>query len=114
MAKINKPEVKSVAPNPTPTKTVSSPTKKPQVAGVFMFEKMNYILMIAGLVVMAIGYVLMSGGATTDPNVFDKAEIYSARRITIAPIVILIGFIIELVAIFYKSPESSSSLPDNN
>ena len=56
--------------------------------------------MIAGAVVMIIGYLLMSGGRSEDPNVFNPAEVYSTRRITIAPILILLGLVIEIYALF--------------
>ncbi|MCW3074211.1 MAG: hypothetical protein JWP69_1280 [Flaviaesturariibacter sp.] len=65
-----------------------------------LFGKENITWMIAGLVVMIIGYLLMSGGRSEDPNVFNKDEVYSTVRITIAPIVIIIGLIIEIFAIF--------------
>jgi xanthine/uracil permease len=65
-----------------------------------LFEKENFIWMIAGAVVMIIGFLLMSGGRSDDPNVFDKNQVYSATRITVAPIVILIGLVIEIFAIF--------------
>jgi hypothetical protein len=61
--------------------------------------------MIGGVVVILLGFLLMSGGATTDPNVFPKEEIYSFRRITLAPIVIMIGFGIEIFAIL-KRPKN--------
>ncbi len=61
--------------------------------------------MIAGVVVILIGFVLMSGGATSDPNVFPKEELYSFRRITLAPIVVMIGFGIEVFAIL-KRPKT--------
>lgn len=64
--------------------------------------KMNYYLIILGVVVIVIGFILMSGGKYTDPNVFNGDELYSTRRITIAPIVVLLGFAIEIFAIFYK------------
>lgn len=67
----------------------------------FPFKKINFILMGVGLVVIALGYLLMSGGGTDDPNVFPAEEIYSFRRITLAPAVVLIGYLIEVVAIFY-------------
>jgi hypothetical protein len=70
-----------------------------------LFDKGNYIWMIIGLVVMAIGFLLMAGGKSPDPNVFTDAEIYSTRRITIAPIVIVLGLLIEIYAIM-KSPKS--------
>jgi hypothetical protein len=70
-----------------------------------LFDKGNYIWMIIGLVVMAIGFLLMAGGKSPDPNVFTDAEIYSTRRITVAPIVIIIGLLIEIYAIM-KNPKS--------
>lgn len=66
------------------------------------FKKENYTLMIAGIVVIAIGMLLMSGGKSADPAVFDQKEIYSTTRITIAPLLIVIGLLIEIIAIFRK------------
>ena len=71
----------------------------------FVFDKSNYTIMIAGVVVILLGFLLMSGGATSDLKVFPKEEIYSFRRITLAPIVIMIGFGIEIFAIL-KRPNS--------
>ncbi len=68
----------------------------------FVFGRENYILMIAGIAVICIGFALMMGGASTDPKVFNP-EIFSTRRIVIAPIVVLLGFVIEVFAIFRKS-----------
>lgn len=68
-----------------------------------LFGKQNIILMVIGLVVIAIGMMLMSGGKNTDPNVFDENLVYSTRRITVAPIVILIGLGMEVFAIFRKA-----------
>ncbi len=71
----------------------------------FIFDSTNYFIMIAGVVIILLGFMLMSGGATTDPNVFPKEELYSFRRITLAPIVIMIGFAIEIFAIL-KRPKT--------
>jgi hypothetical protein len=68
----------------------------------FIFDRTNYFIMIAGIVVILLGFVLMSGGSTTDPNVFPKEELYSFRRITLAPIVVMIGFAIEIYAILKR------------
>lgn len=68
-----------------------------------IFTKDNYRWMLVGIIVIAIGMFLMSGGASTDPNVFNKDEVYSMRRITIAPILILAGLVIEIYAVFKKS-----------
>lgn len=70
-----------------------------------LFGKDNYMWIIIGVVVMAIGLILMSGGKSDDPNVFKREEVYSTMRITVAPIVILIGLGIEMFAIF-KKPRS--------
>ena len=67
-----------------------------------LFGRENYMWMIIGLVVVALGFVLMAGGKSDDPNVFKRQEIYSTMRITVAPILILIGLGIEIFAIFKK------------
>lgn len=64
----------------------------------FIFGKKNYKWMMIGLGVIALGFILMSGGGSDDPEVFNP-EIYSWRRIRLAPAVILIGFGIEVYAI---------------
>lgn len=73
---------------------------KPQL----LYTKMNYILMAVGVVIIIIGFMLMAGGgAELGPDgyahEFDKEGLYSFRRITLAPIVIMIGFILEVFAI---------------
>ena len=70
----------------------------------FAFGKENYMLMILGIVVIMVGFILMSGGGSDDPNVFNP-EIFSARRITVAPILVMLGFIIEIAAILKKTKE---------
>lgn len=70
----------------------------------FPFERINFIIMLVGIVVIAIGYLLMIGGGSDDPNVFSE-EIFSFRRLTLAPFVILLGFAIEVAAILY-TPKS--------
>jgi hypothetical protein len=67
-----------------------------------LFGKENYTWIIIGLVVIALGLILMAGGKSADPNVFDKNETYSFTRITLAPILILAGLGIEIFAIFRK------------
>ena len=75
-----------------------------QKAG-FALGKENYKLLAIGLVIIIIGFVLMIGGHTSDPNVFNKDEIFSFRRITLAPIIVLAGFIFEIWAIMKKPKE---------
>jgi hypothetical protein len=69
--------------------------------------RMNYMLILLGIVVLIIGFVLMSGGKYTDPAVFNGEELYSARRITLAPIVVLLGFAREVYAIFHRTKKTS-------
>lgn len=64
------------------------------------FNKQNYILMGVGFLLIILGMLLMTGGYNTDPNVWDENVIYSFRRITLAPILILAGLIVEVYAIF--------------
>jgi hypothetical protein len=66
------------------------------------FGKSNYTWMLIGAACIAVGMFLMSGGKSPNPDVFDPNEVYSFRRITLAPIVIIIGFVIEIYAIFKK------------
>jgi len=75
--------------------------KQPEIAP-DLFGKENYIYMLAGLVVLAIGVLLMAGGKSPDPTKFNDNDIYSTARITVAPLLIIIGFIIEIVAIMKK------------
>jgi hypothetical protein len=68
----------------------------------FIFEKKNYLIMILGLVFIAFGFILMSGGASDDPNIFNP-EIYNFRRIRLAPTLVLIGFGIQVYAILFST-----------
>ena len=78
-------------------------TKKHTSSGIgTMFDKDNFMWMLLGLAVMAVGFILMAGGRSSDPNVFNKDEVYGFRRITVAPIIILAGLVIEIVAIFRR------------
>jgi len=69
----------------------------------FLFNKVNYAILLVGLAVIALGFILMSGGGSDDPNVFNK-EIFSFRRIRLAPTVVLIGFGITIYSIL-KNPK---------
>ena len=64
----------------------------------FVFERKNYMVMGIGLAVIALGFILMAGGGSDDPNVFNE-EIYNFRRIRLAPFLVLLGFAIEVYAI---------------
>lgn len=82
--------------------TSAAKSAKPQREQYFLFDKMNYILMVAGIVLIFIGFMLMSGGKSPNPHEFHPEEIYSFRRITLAPIILLIGFVVEAYAIMRK------------
>ncbi len=67
-----------------------------------LFTKENYKWMLIGLVVMALGFFIMVGGKSSNPNVFNDKDVYSPMRITVAPILIVAGLIIEIFAIMKK------------
>ncbi|MBD79699.1 MAG: hypothetical protein CL840_12340 [Crocinitomicaceae bacterium] len=70
-----------------------------------VFGKTNYMFLIAGVVTVIAGFILMSGGGSEDPSIFNP-EVFSVRRISVAPIVVLVGFAIVMVGIFKKpNPE---------
>lgn len=83
----------------TPRTVVPKQAKQPLTS---LFTKDNYNWMAMGAIVVAIGMFLMSGGKNDNPNQFDPKLVYSTTRITIAPIVILLGLMIEIFAIFRK------------
>jgi len=68
----------------------------------FALGKENYILLAVGFAIIIIGFLLMIGGRSNDPNVFNGEELYSFRRITLAPLIVLFGFIFEIYAIMKK------------
>jgi FtsH-binding integral membrane protein len=71
-----------------------------------IFNKENYKWMLIGLGIIAVGMFLLSGGVSNkNPGVFDEKAVYSITRITIAPILILAGLVIEIFAIFRKPKE---------
>lgn len=71
----------------------------------FIFERKNYKFMLIGLGFIALGFILMTGGGSDDPNVFNP-EIYNWRRIRLAPALILLGFGIEIYAILLNPSKS--------
>ncbi|MFW6019839.1 MAG: DUF3098 domain-containing protein [Bacteroidales bacterium] len=85
----------------------SKSTKKEQIKREeFTFGKQSYRLLIIGLVLIGLGFILMSGGGSTDPNEFNP-EIFSFRRITLAPLLILAGYVVEVFAIM-KRPSNQN------
>ena len=94
---------------PTPKKTPAAgkparndeQTVKSTNVGEFAFGRENYRLMLIGLAFIVLGFLLMVGGGSSDPNKFNP-EIFSFRRITLAPILILAGYVIEIFAIMKR------------
>ncbi len=71
----------------------------------FPFKRENYKLLIIGFAIIVLGFALMAGGGSDDPNVFKYEEIFSFRRITLAPIVAIFGFVFIIYAIM-KPPQA--------
>lgn len=72
----------------------------------FLFNKTNYIILLAGIFIIALGFILMAGGKSYDPNIFNE-EVFSFRRIRLAPTVIFIGFGVCVYSIFYTPKKDS-------
>jgi hypothetical protein len=75
----------------------------------FALGKENYFLLSIGFVIIIIGFLLMIGGKSDNPNIFNGKEIFSFRRITLAPVIVLFGFIFEIWAIMKKPKETKES-----
>ena len=71
----------------------------------FAFGKKNYLLLVVGLAFIASGIILMIGGGSEDPTKFSN-EIFDFQRLTLAPVLLAVGFIIELFAVMYRSKNS--------
>ena len=71
----------------------------------FLFTRENYYIMIVGLVLITIGFFLMVGGGSDDPAVFNEA-IFNAQRLTISPLLLLAGYALQIVAIFYRKKDN--------
>ena len=87
---------------PTTSKSNINQSKNTNDSNNFVFKKNNYILLIAGLLFIFIGLLLMIGGESEDPEVF-SSEIFNFQRLTLSPILIATGFIIQIFAIMKKS-----------
>ncbi len=67
----------------------------------YLFNKRRYRFLILSIFIIGIGFILMSGGESTDPDIFNN-EIYNFRRIRLAPLVVILGFILCIFSILYK------------
>lgn len=73
----------------------------------FVFHRKNYIVMFIGLAIIALGFLLMTGGGSDNPEIYNP-DIYSFRRIRLAPTLVLIGFAVEIYAILMNPNKKSS------
>ena len=71
----------------------------------FLFDKINYKILLVGIAVITLGFILMAGGGSEDPTVFNE-DIFNFRRIRLAPTTVLIGFGITIYAIL-KNPKKA-------
>jgi hypothetical protein len=101
-----KPQPKGKAPVAQAAAVQAKPKKVANTLP-FLFDRQNYMIMVAGIAVIIIGFLLMLGKANDNPAVFNADEIYSFRRITLAPVVVMIGFLIEIYAIL-KRPAATA------
>jgi hypothetical protein len=83
------------------TKSSAAEKQKPGSSADFAFGKENYKLLLIGLALIFIGFLLMIGGGSKDPNVFSD-DIFNFRRLTLAPILVLAGYVVEIFAIMKK------------
>ena len=98
-----------VVPKSEPSKAyIKSKQIKEKGVGL-LFGRINYLLMIGGILLIILGMVVMSGGGSTDPKVFNGAELFSATRLTVAPLMILLGFAVEVVAIMLKPKQKAGA-----
>ena len=93
--------VKNTANSATAAKANLSKGKEHKLNFQLAFVPINYILMVVGIVILAIGYYLLSGGGSDDPNTFNP-DMFDDRRLVAAPILIVLGFAVEIFAIMFK------------
>ena len=106
-----------VTPQPAAAPKYTSPLASKSSSGVpvprgnqtFLFDRSNYMWMLIGIGCILLGFILMAGGKSPDPHQFNAAEVFSARRITVAPLMILLGFGIEAYAIMKKPANTSKT-----
>ena len=107
------PQPIKVAPR-TATSSRPGVAQKSQSEQTFLFDKENYTWMIGGVLLILIGFFLMAGGKSANPHEFNYSEIYSFRRITLAPIVVLLGFAVEVYAIMKKPKETAAEVANES
>ncbi|MDG2331435.1 MAG: DUF3098 domain-containing protein [Flavobacteriales bacterium] len=78
-------------------------SNEPQsVENKFALGKLNYLFIILGVLIVVVGFVLMSGGGSEDPTIFNEEELFHPTRITVAPITVIFGYLVVIFAIMKK------------
>jgi len=95
---VNRSSKKKLAPTTSKSKANNTPKQKEEL----IFNRQNYLMMIAGAVLVGLGLLMMTGGSMPDPNTWDPNIIYSKRITLLAPMIILAGLILEIFAIFKR------------
>ena len=83
------------------TKTKSKTAEVADNQKVMPFGKQNYIIVLIGIALLALGFILMIGGGSSDPDVFNP-KMFDFQHITLSTILFLAGFVVEIIAIFWK------------
>lgn len=106
MSKSKKSQKKVIKTSPAKARRTAQTTKSSKSSALssipLIFNKQNYLWMGIGFGLILLGLLLMSGGGSESPDVFDADRIYSFRRITLAPLMIICGLLVEVYAIFKK------------
>ena len=88
-------------------KTAQKATEEPAKSE-FVLGTINYILIVTGIVLLGLGYILLSGGGSDDPNIFNS-EMFNSRRLVVAPLMIVAGLVVEICAIMYRPKNRKNS-----
>jgi len=107
MAKVTKTEVASILAKQ------KKDVKEKEHKMSFVFTRQKYIIMLIGLGLILVGFLLMIGGGSEDPNTFSK-ELFSFRRLTLAPILVILGFVVEIYAIMKKPKGETEPITKND
>ena len=83
------------------TKTKAKASEATDNQDVMPFGKQNFIIVLIGIAPIALGFILMIGGGSDNPDVFNE-KMFDFQHITLAPILVLLGFVVEIVAIFWR------------
>ena len=85
-------------------KTKKMTEEKVDNQDVMPFGKQNFIIVLIGIALIVLGFILMIGGGSDNPDVFNE-KMFDFQHITLAPILVLLGFVVEIVAIFWRKKE---------